>query len=111
HIFTQDEIEQAIKLAAQHGLVLTSKLDLSCDEKVVHWRDVGLDYTFVVFTLRKLASAAVRFPRTAARSMEKSWASCGRFLRFPLDDRRCNRTRASVGNAGGNARQALQTRL
>jgi len=52
-IFTQEQIKQAIALAAQHGLVLTSKIDLSCDEKVVHWSDVGLDYTFVVFTLRK----------------------------------------------------------
>jgi SAM-dependent methyltransferase len=53
HIFTQDEIEQAISLAVQYGLVLTSKIDLSCDEKVVHWKEVGLDYTFAVFTLRK----------------------------------------------------------
>jgi hypothetical protein len=53
HIFTRDEIERAIKLAAQHGLVLTSRLDLSCDERVVHWKDVDLDYTFVVFALRK----------------------------------------------------------
>ena len=28
----------------------------------------------------------------------------GRFLPFPIGDRRCKRTRASVGNAGGNAR-------
>ena len=31
----------------------------------------------------------------------------GGFLRFPIGDRRCNRTRASVGNAGGNARPGL----
>src|SRR5262249_57508796 len=31
----------------------------------------------------------------------------GGFLRFPIGDRRCNRTRASVGNAGGNARPSL----
>src|SRR5262249_4166042 len=29
------------------------------------------------------------------------------FLLFPIGDRRCNRTRASVGNAGGNARPSL----
>jgi|SRR6516165_9700637 len=34
-------------------------------------------------------------------------AAAGRFLRFPIGDRRCNRTRASVGNAGGNARPSL----
>jgi len=54
HIFTRDEIQQAIKLGEQHGLVLTSKIDLTCVEKVVHWKEVGLDYTFVVFTLRKV---------------------------------------------------------
>src|SRR5215472_3873245 len=31
----------------------------------------------------------------------------GGFLRFPIGDRRCNRTRASVGNAGRNARPSL----
>src|SRR5262249_31842426 len=34
-------------------------------------------------------------------------AAAGRFLHFPIGDRRCNRTRASVGNAGGNARPSL----
>jgi hypothetical protein len=31
----------------------------------------------------------------------------GGFLRFPIGDRRCHRPRASVGNAGGNARPSL----
>src|SRR5262249_12257523 len=34
-------------------------------------------------------------------------ALAGRFLQFPIGDRRCNRTRASVGNAGGEARPSL----
>src|SRR5262249_36150239 len=34
-------------------------------------------------------------------------AAAGRFLLFPIGDRRCNRTRASVGNAGGDARPSL----
>src|SRR5262249_48278673 len=34
-------------------------------------------------------------------------AAAGRFLQFPIGDRRCNRTRASVGNAGGDARPSL----
>src|SRR5262249_7536062 len=34
-------------------------------------------------------------------------AAAGGFLLFPIGDRRCNRTRASVGNAGGNARPSL----
>src|SRR6516164_3844368 len=31
----------------------------------------------------------------------------GGFLQFPIGDRRCKRTRASVSNAGGNARPSL----
>lgn len=53
HIFTANEIQEAIGLAAQHGLVLISEINLACEEKVVHWKDVNLDYTFVIFTLRK----------------------------------------------------------
>src|SRR5262249_15673252 len=34
----------------------------------------------------------------------------GGFLRFPIGDRRCNRTRASVGNAGGGPAPSFQTR-
>src|SRR5262249_25811224 len=34
-------------------------------------------------------------------------AAAARFLLFPFGDRHCNRTRASVGNAGGNARPSL----
>ena len=37
-------------------------------------------------------------------------APAGRFLQFPIGDRRGNRTRASVGNAGGNARPSLDKR-
>src|SRR5262245_32514882 len=38
-------------------------------------------------------------------------ATAGRFLRFPIADRRCNGTRASVSNAGGNARPSLTNPL
>src|SRR5262249_30420498 len=34
-------------------------------------------------------------------------AAAGRFLLFPIGDRRGTRMRASVGNAGGNARPSL----
>src|SRR5262249_11851439 len=34
-------------------------------------------------------------------------AAAGRFLQFPIGDRRCKRRRASVSNAGGNARPSL----
>src|SRR5262249_7282097 len=49
--------------------------------------------------------------RAGGRASEKSWGAFsalgGGFLLFPIGDRRCNRTRASVGNAGGNARPSL----
>jgi SAM-dependent methyltransferase len=53
HVFTRDEILVSIELAAQCGLVLTSTIELGCDQKVVHWKEVDLDYTFLTFCLRK----------------------------------------------------------
>jgi SAM-dependent methyltransferase len=55
HVFTQEEILQAIELATGSGFALTAPIDLACDEKVVHWEQVDLDYTFLVFTLRKIS--------------------------------------------------------
>ncbi len=53
HVFTREEILLALELAARSGFALTTPIDLVCDEKVVHWKQVDLDYTFLVFTLRK----------------------------------------------------------
>lgn len=52
-IFTKDEITAAIDLAAQFGLRPTGELDLRCDERAVRWDEQDLEYTFVIFTLRK----------------------------------------------------------
>src|SRR5262249_47127670 len=52
----------------------------------------------------------LRKPRALALDRKKLAAFSalgGGFLRFPIGDRRGNRTRASVGNAGGNARPSL----
>src|SRR5262245_44401974 len=53
----------------------------------------------------------MNFPRPAVeldgKKLAAFSAAAGRFLQFPFGDRRCNRTRASVGNAGGNARPSL----
>src|SRR5262249_11923872 len=54
------------------------------------------------WTCREIAALALDRKKLAAFS-----ALGGGFLRFPIGDRRCNRTRASVGNAGGNARPSL----
>lgn len=55
HIFTRKEIEDALNISEKHGLYLTSPLDLTCDEKVVYWKQYDLRYTFLNFVLRKKA--------------------------------------------------------
>jgi SAM-dependent methyltransferase len=55
HIFSEPEILQAIELAQRYGFALTAPIDLTCNERVVHWKEIGSDYTFLIFTLRKLS--------------------------------------------------------
>ena len=50
-IFTKEDIELMILIAADFGFELEGELYLTCKDKVVKWR--GLEYTFVYFTLRK----------------------------------------------------------
>lgn len=54
HVFTKDEITSFLDIARSFDLILTGPLTLSCSDKVVHWDMVDLDYTFIVFTLRKM---------------------------------------------------------
>lgn len=44
---------QALAEARESGLELTSDLDLAAADKVVRWKEYGLDYTFLVFSLQK----------------------------------------------------------
>jgi SAM-dependent methyltransferase len=53
HIFTKDEILNAMDLARGERFSLVAPLDLRCQDKVVHWKPYDLAYTFVVFSLRK----------------------------------------------------------
>jgi hypothetical protein len=53
HIFAREEIAQALEIAGQFGLTLTSPIDLSAEEKIVNWKEYDLNYTFVIFSLRK----------------------------------------------------------
>ncbi len=53
HVFTKNEIEMILALAREFDLELTGPLDLRCDEKAVSWKEFGLNYTFIIFTLRK----------------------------------------------------------
>lgn len=52
-IFSKPEIQAALELARSVGFQTTGNLDLECDEKPVRWDPFGLEYTFVLFTLRK----------------------------------------------------------
>ena len=54
HIFTKDEISQAVALAETYGFSLVAPLDLQAEEKVVRWEQFDLHYTFVIFSLRKV---------------------------------------------------------
>ncbi len=59
-IFSRPEIEAAIELAESMGFEQTGLLDLDCQEKPIRWEQFGLDYTFVLFTLRKPAGHYLR---------------------------------------------------
>jgi SAM-dependent methyltransferase len=52
-IFSRPEIEAALQLAKSIGFEQTGELNLNCTEKPIHWKQFGLEYTFVLFTLRK----------------------------------------------------------
>ena len=74
--------------------------------------EYGDEDSFVVVSTEHVPALKASPPLVLDRKKLAAFsAAAGRFLQFPIGDRRCNRTRASVGNAGGNARQALQTRL
>lgn len=58
-IFSKNEIVEMLRLASEFGLVLEKPtLDLDCEEKPIHW--LGLDYTFVIFTLKKKAACGTQ---------------------------------------------------
>lgn len=52
-IFSRPELEAALDLAKSAGFTLTGEIDLECGERPIRWEPFGLEYTFVLFTLRK----------------------------------------------------------
>lgn len=52
-IFSKPEMEAALQLARSVGFVMTGAVDLECEQKPIQWEQFGLQYTFVIFTLRK----------------------------------------------------------
>jgi hypothetical protein len=56
-IFTAPQIRDAIAYAIEVGFKPLSPLDLTTNEKVIHWRDFDLRYTFLIFSLQKTANS------------------------------------------------------
>ena len=52
-IFSRSEIQEALSLATGIGFELTGDIGLECTEKPVRWAQFDLEYTFIIFTLRK----------------------------------------------------------
>jgi SAM-dependent methyltransferase len=52
-IFTKPEVEQMLTVAKRVGFERTGIIDLDCTDKPIHWETYGLEYTFVMFTLKK----------------------------------------------------------
>lgn len=54
-IFSKPEIQAALLLARDIGFEPTGEIDLECEEKPIRWDPFMLEYSFVLFTLRKKA--------------------------------------------------------
>ncbi len=53
HIFSRSEIEAALGVAKQYGFKASSSIHLLTEEKVLHWSQYDLHYTFLNFCLIK----------------------------------------------------------
>jgi SAM-dependent methyltransferase len=54
NIFSRREIEEdVISIAERNGFLLTEPIDFTHGERVIHWNDTCLDYTFIFFALRR----------------------------------------------------------
>lgn len=53
-VFTPADITAGLEIAKGNGLEPTGPLDLTCQDRVVTWPRFGLQFTFLVFTLRKV---------------------------------------------------------
>ena len=52
-IFSKNEISEVVASAQRCGFESTGDFDLDCPEPTVRWDPYGLEYTFIIFTLRK----------------------------------------------------------
>jgi SAM-dependent methyltransferase len=56
-IFCRREIEEMITDARAYGFEMTDEIDLGRNARTVRWDEYDLEYTFLIFTLRKPLSA------------------------------------------------------
>lgn len=53
-IFTRSDILSMLNEAREYGLEPTGEINLDCQEKPVNWKAFQLDYTYAIFTLKKI---------------------------------------------------------
>ena len=75
-------------------------------------RRAAIDLLVGFYGLRRRRGFCLPITKAAALALDRKKLAAfsalgGGFLQFPIGDRRCKRTRASVSNAGGNARPSL----
>ena len=64
-IFSREEAEQILSVALKCGFEATSPINLDCTGRPIRWELYNLEYTFLIFTLRKPAAASAA-PLTTA---------------------------------------------
>lgn len=55
-VSNKSEIQEMLRLAQEIGFESTGEVDIECSERPVRWEQFDLDYSFVIFTLRKPAT-------------------------------------------------------
>lgn len=55
-IFSRREAEEMMALAREIGFEATGPVDLAASARPIRWEEFGLEYTFLIFTLRKPGS-------------------------------------------------------
>jgi SAM-dependent methyltransferase len=53
NVFCRAEIETMIEIGEKYGLRLIEPIDYTYKEKVVSWKETGLEYTFIFFGMKK----------------------------------------------------------
>ena len=52
-IHSKDEINTLLEIAKNLGFILNSDVQFECDKKPVKWKKFHLEYTYIIFTLKK----------------------------------------------------------